>query len=57
MTLILTGFAVLLIMIMIFRIPIAFSMGVVGFFDFAVLNGLTWDNIDREHAIKSSCAP
>jgi tripartite ATP-independent transporter DctM subunit len=49
MTLILTGFAVLLIMIMIFRIPIAFSMGVVGFFGFAVLNGLAWDNIDSFH--------
>ncbi|KAA0911420.1 TRAP transporter large permease [Pusillimonas sp. ANT_WB101] len=44
MTIVLVGFAVLLLMILVFRVPIAFAMGVVGFFGFAVLNGLTWDN-------------
>ncbi|WP_191601598.1 TRAP transporter large permease [Marinomonas algicola] len=45
MTLILISFAVLLIMIMLLRIPIAFAMAVVGFFGFAILSGLTWENI------------
>lgn len=44
MTIVLVGFAVLLLMILVFRVPIAFAMGVVGFFGFAVLNGLTSDN-------------
>lgn len=45
MTIILIGFAVLLVMILLLRIPIAFAMGVVGFFGFAFLNGLSLDNL------------
>ena len=44
MTVVLTGFAILLLMILLLRVPIAFAMGMVGFFGFAVLSGLTWDN-------------
>ena len=44
MGVIIVGFAVLLVLILILRVPIAFAMGVVGFFGFAVLNGLNWDN-------------
>ena len=36
MTIALIGFAVLLVLIIIVRIPIAFSMGIVGFGGFAV---------------------
>jgi tripartite ATP-independent transporter DctM subunit len=39
----LVGFAVLLILILL-RTPVAFAMGAVGFFGFAVLGGLTPDN-------------
>lgn len=39
------GFAILLALIVVVRIPIAFAMGLVGFFGFAVLQGLTFDNI------------
>ena len=45
MTIALIGFAVLLLLIIVVRIPIAFSMGIVGFGGFAVLQGLTLDNI------------
>lgn len=45
MTIVLTGFVFLLILIMVFRFPIAFAMGLVGFFGFAILNGLNWSNI------------
>ena len=40
----LAGFAVLLILILL-RAPVAFAMGAVGFFGFAVLGGLTFDNL------------
>lgn len=46
MTLILISFAILLLLILILRMPIAFAMGIVGFFGFSVLNGLTWENFD-----------
>jgi tripartite ATP-independent transporter DctM subunit len=39
------GFAVLLILILVLRMPIAFAMGIVGFFGFAMLQGLGFDNI------------
>ncbi len=41
----LIGFAILLILIVVIRIPIAFSMGIVGFFGFAAMQGLTFDNM------------
>jgi len=44
MSVILVGFVILLVMILALRVPIAFAMGLVGFFGFAVLNGLSWDN-------------
>ncbi len=44
MTAALIGFAVLLALILL-RVPIALSMGLVGFFGFAVLQGLTWENM------------
>lgn len=44
MSVIIVGFAVLLLLILVVRVPIAFAMGLVGFFGFAVLNGLSWDN-------------
>lgn len=45
MSIILIGFAVLLILIIVARMPIAFAMGIVGFFGFAFLNGLELSNI------------
>lgn len=45
MSIILTGFAVLLIMILLLRVPIAFAMALVGFFGFAILNGLSLDTL------------
>lgn len=39
------GFTVLLFIIVVIRIPIAFAMGLVGFFGFAVLQGLGFDNL------------
>jgi len=45
MSIILTGFAILFVMILVLRIPIAFAMGIVGFFGFAVLSGLGIDNL------------
>lgn len=44
MSVIVVGFLVLLVLILLVRVPIAFAMAVVGFFGFAVLNGLSWDN-------------
>jgi len=44
MTTALIGFAILLLLIVVVRIPIAFSMGIVGFFGFAAMQGLTFDN-------------
>ncbi len=44
MTEALIGFAILLALIVVARIPIAFAMGLVGFFGFAFLQGLTFDN-------------
>ncbi|WP_028292655.1 TRAP transporter large permease [Oceanobacter kriegii] len=41
----LIGFAILLALIVLVRLPIAFAMGLVGFFGFAVLQGLTFENI------------
>ncbi|GGK68700.1 TRAP transporter large permease [Amphritea balenae] len=40
----LTGFAILLMIIVIVRVPIAFAMGLVGFFGFAYMQGLTFEN-------------
>lgn len=45
MSVVLIGFAVLLILILVIRMPIAFAMGVVGFFGFAILQGLNIDNL------------
>ena len=45
MTTALIGFAILLFLIVVVRIPIAFSMGIVGFFGFATMQGLTFDNM------------
>ncbi|MEL0614770.1 C4-dicarboxylate ABC transporter permease, partial [Marinomonas arenicola] len=45
MTVVFIGFAVLLLMILVLRMPIAFAMGIVGFFGFAILQGLTFDNL------------
>lgn len=45
MTVALIGFAILLALIVILRVPIAFAMGLVGFFGFAFLQGLGLDNI------------
>ncbi|MCB5160990.1 TRAP transporter large permease [Marinomonas algarum] len=39
------GFAILLGLILIFRMPIAFAMGTVGIFGFGYLQGLTFDNL------------
>jgi len=41
----LTGFAILLLIIVVVRVPIAFAMGLVGFFGFAYMQGLSFDNI------------
>ena len=46
MSVILIGFAVLLFLIIVVRMPIAFAMGIVGFFGFAMLSGLGFDNLD-----------
>ncbi|TPE45052.1 TRAP transporter large permease [Maribrevibacterium harenarium] len=45
MSVVIIGFVVLLFIILVLRMPIAFAMGVVGFFGFAILQGLTWDNL------------
>ncbi|WP_428033340.1 TRAP transporter large permease [Amphritea sp.] len=41
----LTGFAILLLFIVVVRVPIAFAMGLVGFFGFAYMQGLGFDNL------------
>ncbi|MET3998528.1 TRAP transporter large permease [Marinobacterium sp. MBR-109] len=46
MSVILIGFAVLLFLIIVVRMPIAFAMGLVGFFGFSALMGLEFGNID-----------
>lgn len=45
MTIALIGFAILLLLILVVRIPIAFAMGIVGFFGFAYMQGLSWENL------------
>lgn len=45
MTVVLTGFAVLIFLIVVMRMPIAFAMGLVGFFGFAFLMGLDISNV------------
>lgn len=45
MTVALIGFAVLLLLIIVVRIPIAFAMGIVGFTGFAYLQGMNFDNL------------
>ena len=45
MSIVLIGFAVLLFLIIVVRMPIAFGMGLVGFFGFAALQGLEWSNL------------
>lgn len=44
MTEALIGFAILLALIILIRVPIAFAMGLTGFFGFAVLQGLGFDS-------------
>lgn len=39
------GFAILLVLILIFRMPIAFAMGTVGIVGFGYLQGLSFDNL------------
>ncbi len=39
------GFALLIFLILIVRMPIAFAMAIVGFFGFAILQGLTFENM------------
>ena len=46
MSVVLIGFAVLLFLIIVVRMPIAFAMGLVGFFGFAFLSGLELGNLD-----------
>lgn len=46
MSAVIIGFAVLLFMIIVLRLPIAIAMGIVGFFGFADQLGLDFDNID-----------
>ncbi|MBR9885963.1 MAG: C4-dicarboxylate ABC transporter permease, partial [Oceanospirillales bacterium] len=45
MSVVLLGFAVLLLLILVVRMPIAFAMGLVGFFGFAALQGLEFSNL------------
>lgn len=45
MSVILIGFALLLFLIIVVRMPIAFAMGIVGFFGFALLQGLELNNV------------
>lgn len=39
------GFALLIFLILVIRMPIAFAMAIVGFFGFAILQGLSFDNM------------
>lgn len=45
MTAVLFGFAILIFLILVVRMPIAFAMAIVGFFGFAILQGLGLENI------------
>ncbi|SEF99485.1 TRAP transporter large permease [Marinobacterium lutimaris] len=45
MSFVLIGFAALLLLIIVVRVPIAFAMGLVGFLGFAALQGLGFDNL------------
>ena len=45
MTAVIIGFALLIFLILVIRMPIAFAMAIVGFFGFAILQGLTFDNL------------
>ncbi|NRP58483.1 TRAP transporter large permease [Marinobacterium sp. xm-d-564] len=45
MTAVIIGFALLIFLILVIRMPIAFAMAIVGFFGFAILQGLTLDNL------------
>jgi len=47
MTAVFIGFGVLIFLILVVRMPIAFAMGIVGFFGFAILQGLGFDNISE----------
>ena len=44
MTIALVGFIILLLLILVVRVPIAFAMGIVGFFGFATVQGLNFEN-------------
>lgn len=58
MSVLLLGFVVLLLLIIVVRMPIAFAMGLVGFFGYAMIMGLSWDNLDtfRWTAVMSMAA-
>jgi tripartite ATP-independent transporter DctM subunit len=43
-TAVIIGFAIVLLLILVVRMPIAFAMAIVGFFGFAALQGLSFDN-------------
>ncbi len=45
MSVVFLAFIALLFLILVLRMPIAFAMGVVGFFGFAILQGLGFDNV------------
>lgn len=45
MSIVIVGFVTLIFLILVIRMPIAFAMGLVGFFGFAVLNGLDWGSL------------
>jgi len=45
MTAVIIGFALLIFLILVIRMPIAFAMAIIGFFGFAILQGLTLDNL------------
>ena len=45
MTAVIIGFALLIFLILVIRMPIAFAMAIVGFFGFAILQGLSLDNL------------
>ncbi len=45
MTAVIIGFSLLIFLILVVRMPIAFAMALVGFFGFAILQGLTFENL------------
>ena len=45
MTAVVIGFVILILLILVIRMPIAFAMAIVGFFGFAILQGLTFENV------------